>query len=367
MKVKIKKESIIDRLGYLEAIISEKSPKDILSHILFEVEDNTLSLSVTNLETALKCTIEAEIIQPGNVSLLANKFSDIVRNLPKESFITIASDSNNKIKISAGTLKTETHGFSKDDFPSLQTPDFNSSITIAQPLLKELLKKTMFATLKNDDNKPFLNGVYIGIKNEEIQAVGSDGFRLSNVKRKLDKLCPEEIAVIIPNRTVNELFKVLNSSSGEVIIAVSKKQILFKMDDIIFLSRLIEEKFPKFDQVIPKECNHSIIIETAKLENGLRLVKPYLDEKNPRVTFTFTDNQLELKTSSDTGTSDYSMNIDFSGETLSIPFKIDYLFEYIRAVEAEKITMNIINTKSQVKFQADNDSDYNYITMPMRF
>ncbi len=366
MKIRIKKENIIDRLGFMETIISEKSPKEILSHILFEVEGNVLNLSVTNLETALKCTITAEIIQPGNISILANKFSDIVRNLPKESEITISSDSNNKIIITANKLKTETQGFSKDDFPTLQTPDFSAQLSIPQPLLKELLKKTMFATLRNDDNKPFLNGIFLNIKGEKISAVGSDGFRLSYITRSLNISHPEEISVIIPNRTVVELFKVLNFSSGEVVIAISKKQILFKMDDIIFLSRLIEEKFPKFDQVIPKESNHTISLNIADLEIGLKLVRTTIDEKNPRVNFEFSNNQLELKSMSDIGTTEYSIPIEFSGEPLSIPFKIDYLVEFLKSVESEQINMKIINVKSQVLFETPDDSEYLYITMPMR-
>ncbi|HPN29753.1 MAG TPA: DNA polymerase III subunit beta [bacterium] len=366
MKIIIKRENIVERLAYLESIISEKSVKEILSHILFEAEGGTVTLSVTNLETALKCSIEANVIEAGNISILANKFSDIVRNLPKEAEITIQSTQENKVVITSKKFKTDTQGFNKDQFPTLHEPEFYNTITLPQPLLKELLRKTMYATLKSDNNKPFLNGVFVKIKGEFITTVGSDGYRLGLVERKLNSSCPEEIAVIIPNRTVNDLFKVLNSNSGEVTIAPSKKEILFKMDDIIFLSRIIEEKFPKFDQVIPKECNHRIKLNIKELEGGINLIRPMTEEKSRRINFEFSNGLLELKANSEVGAAEYQIPIEFAGEKIEIPFNIDYICEFLKSLESENITMDIINTKSQVLFKPDNDENHLYITMPMR-
>ncbi len=366
MKIVIKRENIVERLSYLESIISEKSVKEILSHILLEAEGGTVTLSVTNLETALKCSIEANVIEPGNISILANKFSDIVRNLPKDAEITIYSNEENKVIITSKKFKTDTQGFSKDDFPTLHEPEFFNTITMPQPLLKEILKKTMYATLKSDNNKPFLNGVYIKIKGELITTVGSDGYRLGLISRKLNESCPEEIAVIIPNRTVSDLFKVLSSNSGEVTIAPSKKEILFKMEDILFLSRIIEEKFPKYDQVIPTECNHRVNLNIKELETGINLIRPMTEEKSRRINFEFSNGQLELKANSEIGTAEYQIQIDFTGEKIEIPFNIDYICEFLKSLETENIIMDIINTKSQVMFKPENDEFHIYITMPMR-
>ncbi len=366
MKVIIKRENIVERLPYLESIISEKSVKEILSHILFEAEGNTVTLTVTNLETALKCNITATVQESGNISILANKFSDIVRNLPKDSDITITSNSSNKVTITSNKFKTDTQGFTKEDFPTLHEPEFGNTVTVSQPLLKEMLRKTMFSTLKVDNNKPFLNGLFLNIKGDIITTVGSDGFRLALLERKLNASCEEEIAVIIPNKTTQELFKVLSSNTGDVLIAPSKKEILFRIGDILFLSRIIEEKFPKYNQVIPNECNHRVALNIAELEVGINLIRPMTEDKSRRINFEFSNGLLELKSNSEVGASEYQIPIEFAGDRMNIPFNIDYICEFLKSLEAENIFMNIINTKSQVLFKPDNDEKHLYITMPMR-
>jgi len=237
---------------------------------------------------------------------------------------------------------------------------------MSQPLLKEMLRKTMFSTLKVDNNKPFLNGLFLNIKGDIVTTVGSDGFRLALLERKLNEVCPDEIAVIIPNKTVQELFKVLSSNSGDVLIAPSKKEILFRIGDILFLSRIIEEKFPKYNQVIPNECNHRVALNIAELEVGINLIRPMTEDKSRRINFEFTTGLLELKSNSEVGASEYQIPIEFNGDRMNIPFNIDYICEFLKSLESENIFMNIINTKSQVLFKPDNDDKHLYITMPMR-
>ena len=129
MKVRIKRENILNKLTYLETIISEKSPKEILSHILFEAENNAVTLTVTNLESELKCNVDCEVMESGNISILSRVFSHIVKHLPENSEITIQSNKMNKVTISSKkqhSFKTETQGFTKEDFPKPPDMEFKN-------------------------------------------------------------------------------------------------------------------------------------------------------------------------------------------------------------------------------------------------
>ena len=370
MKIKFKKQDIIEKLYYIEGVVSEKNLKEILSHILIEASSGSMTIIATNLETAIKCIVPAEVKKDGNISILSGLFTGIIKKLNKEAEVEIiVQDNKIELKSADNKFRLESQGFTKDDFPSINEPEFSNSITIPQALLKDLFKKTSFATLKNEDtNKPFLLGVYLSVLNDEIFAVGSDGFRLSHIKRKLNQQIKEEFSVIIPNKAVAQLMKILNSETGEVTIALSEKEVLFKIEDIFFLSRIIEEKFPKFEQVIPSECNVSLKLDLKDLERGLNLIRPIVDIGNNRINIELTKNKLYLKVVSDLGQSNYEINdVEYNGKDMSIPFNINYLVEFIKILETDKIFMNVINEKSPILFRPENDNNYIYITMPMRF
>lgn len=361
MKVKLLKKDIIEKISFLENIITEKSLNEILSHFLIIAENDEIKLKSTNLETAMICNVKGQILEPGNISILASKFAENIRNLPDESNITIETE-NNKIMIKSGNKKIKTQGYFKDDIPQIPKIKTEKNITLPQPLLKEILKKTMFATLKNTDGKQFLQGCFVNCENNQINVVGTDGFRLSEITRTI-QFADENLNMIIPNKAVNELFKILGQT-GEVNIKIGRKSAVFEIDDIKYFTRLIEEKFPNYKQLIPTESQTTVIIEKNKIVEALKWLKPYVDD-NKKIIFEFKSNELQIKSESLYGNAKDKINIE-NDLNIQFPLNFDYINDFIKIVQGNNIFMYIINEKSQILFKDELDNDLIYISMPLR-
>lgn len=355
MKIKLKKNK---DLSLFNPILKEKGFNEILSHILLETKsDNVVRISGTNLETALFVDVECEVLESGDISL-NNQIMSTLANLQE---FELSSDDNNINIKSNGNFRTKTQGYRKDDFPQINRKKADLELKFQADKLKTAFKNTFFSTLKSN-SKPFLQGVAIKGKTNCICFAGSDGFRLAEYK--VDVKNDSEFVIIIPNNAVTELLSLLPNDDTEVKVSLSGKQSVFEFENKIFVTRVIEEKFPNYEQVIPSEFNGSIMLNKKELETGLKLISPYVDIKKNKIVLILSENKLLLSASCETGNSEYEIDCDCQTDT-KLSMNINNLKDLLKIVDNE-IELKYINDKSAITFKKDDTDNYIYITMPMR-
>ncbi|MBU1077187.1 MAG: DNA polymerase III subunit beta, partial [Spirochaetes bacterium] len=248
MKLTITKEKLLKSLQLAEDIITSKNTMSILSNLLLETVGKELKVISTDLETAIKIHVNADIKAEGAITVFAKKFTEVIRELPNDD-IEIDVDEEKYIKIRSKNAQVKANfriiGIPKNDYPVLPEFKKEKTITLPQNVFKDMIRKSIFSVSK-DEIQGTISGVKLELNDGKLRLVATDARRLSLIDYKLDSNFSIE-GVIIPQKVLSELLKILNEE-GNIEISIGEKQIYFKIDNIELISRLIDGKFPDYNQ-----------------------------------------------------------------------------------------------------------------------
>ena len=240
MKIICNRSKLIERVNIVLKAVSSKSTMPILGCLILEVSNN-IKLITTDMELGIETIVDGEIIEPGKIALDAKFFSEIIRKLP-DDIVTIETDYDYNATISCGKSKFNIVGKSGEDFPALPTISRETSISLSQFALKEIIRQTVFS-IAYDENNKIMTGELFEIENDVLKAVSLDGHRISIRKIQLNNNY-SPIKVIVPGKTLNEVSKILSDNTEKnVNIFFTDKHMLFEFDNTLVVSRLIEGEY----------------------------------------------------------------------------------------------------------------------------
>lgn len=362
MKLKIKKDVLIDGLQKVQSIVNPRTTLPILSNILFRAENDRLWLSATDLEVSVRASVEAEVIREGAVTLHARRAFSIFRELSGPE-IEIDVDENDVAHIRCASSYMKLIGISEDDFPPLPAFDEGSSYSIDQGLFKAALQKTAYAA-STDETRQVLNGVLLSFRNERLTAVATDGRRLALAEQEVEFPEDAEIDLVVPSKTVNELTRTLGET-GPLKIIATNKQVAFDFGDMLVVSRLIEGTYPNFRQVIPASSEQRVPVEREALMMAVRRVALMTTDQSRSVRLNFTRNKLEINTeTAEVGEAHESIAIKYTENDIAVAFNPEFLIDPLRALDSDEIYMEITDELSPGVIKAD--VPFLYVLMPMR-
>lgn len=251
MQFKTSKDTFLKAISAVLGAINPKANLPILANVLVQSNGpDELKLTATDLEIGILTSCPARITEEGAVTIPAKKLHDIIRELPPEEVeVTVAKNFAVNIKTNKSFFKIM--GLEPDEFPKLPEPTPEHSFKLEQRILKQCLALVVFA-ISRDDARYTLNGALLISKNNSLRFVATDGKRLASIKKDIELPKNTNIEVIIPAKTIAELLKTLTDESTEVGIAYAQNQMVFQCGETTITSRLIEGKFPNYEQVIPK-------------------------------------------------------------------------------------------------------------------
>ncbi len=352
-----------EALQVLQSIIGTNSTLPILTNVLMEItETKELALTSTNLEVGIQFKLEAEIIEPGICTLPCKKMFEITRELIGDKVeIEISSDNIGIIKCANGVYRLM--GMAGDEFPRLPRLSKINSIKINENTLKSLLKKTAYA-ISSDETRYVLNGVYFIISKGDIVVVATDGRRLAMVSKKEIADPSLEVDIIIPAKTVNELMRVL-SGDDPIEMLFSETQVGFQRENMLMVSRLIEGKFPKYEQVIPKSSREKVNLDREEFLSLVRRVALMTNAKSSQLRFRFHDGCLTVTASNpEIGEAKDDMGIEYKGDDFSIAFNPVYMQDALKALDDEKVTLELSEPTLPGVIKVDDT--FTYVIMPMK-
>lgn len=361
MKLRINREDLLHSIQAVQGIITTKATLPILSHILLEAEKDRLKLTTTDLDMGLTFITTADVTESGSITLPGKKFNDIIKELGQNE-INITTKKNNSVLIETEMCQFKLMGLSQEEFPKL--PEFKNKqvIKLEQPDLKKILSMTSFA-VSFDETRYILNGILFKIQDNNLTAVATDGRRLAIIEKKISTSGEQNIQIIIPIKAIQELNRNLSEEGGLSLI-LGGNQVMFELEGLSMISRLIEGEFPDYQQVIPPPAPNKIKTDRQLLLGALRRAALLATPDYQAVKLEIFKKKLVVsKATPDLGESREELDIEYAGKELMVGFNPNYLIDVLKNIEDETIELEVTESEKPGVVRL---ADYTYIVLPMR-
>lgn len=366
MKLVCSKSNLLDGVRIVSKAIPNKTTMSILQCILVNASDS-IKLTANDMELGIETIVEGDIIEPGIVALEAKLFLNIVNSFKNnDDIIEIETDDTYQTVIKSGNTVMKIVGKSGEDFSYLPNIEKLDSISLSQFTLRELINQTIFSISDNDTNK-IITGELFEVNEDKLRVASSDGHRISVRKVYLKNSYPKK-KVIVPGKALSEISKILsNDTDRDVVIFFTNKHIVFEFDNTTVVSRLIEGDYFSIDQMLSSDYETKVTINKIKLldviERAMVLVKE--GDKKP-IIMNITDENMELKLRSTSGSVDDLVDIAKSGKDLMIGFNPKFFIDALRVIDEENVDIYLVNSKAPC-FIKDSEESYVYMILPVNF
>jgi DNA polymerase-3 subunit beta len=361
----VSRDALLKPLQAVSGIVERRQTLPILANVLLEQKDGWLFVTATDLEMQITANSELPSKQDQSVTVGARKLQDLLRALPEESTLNVDTAAG-KMTVRAGRSRFNLQTLPAADYPRIGLAQERlQTIALPQREFRGLLKLAEFA-MAQQDIRYYLNGMLLVIDKGSLQAVATDGHRLSYASITVPGNYSRQ-EVILPRKTVLELGKLLEDSDAEVTIDVLTNQVRFRFSNIELVSKVVDGKFPDYNRVIPSGHSKQIELSRAELLQALQRAAILSNEKFRGVRLVLGTDQLKIIcTNSEQEEAEEEIEIAYKGEALDIGFNITYLLDVLHNLAAERVVLSLGDANSSALITMPERSDYKYVVMPMR-
>ena len=372
MKIKIKKELLLDNLNKVSKAISTKNLIPILSGIKFDLSKDGLTLTASDNDITIQTFIPIEkdnmfIEKEGSIIIQGKYILDIVKKLPDE-YVNIEVIDELKILISAGNSEFNLNGINKREYPNISLENSKNYVKINNKNFKTIINQTVFAT-SNDESRPILTGINIKIVGDIFECCATDSYRLAKKQEKLIESTTENYNIIIPAKNISELIKVLPESTTDLEIHIFNNKVLFKQDNLLFQSRLISGNYPNINNLIPNDSFLKIKASLSDLYDVIDRASILTSDKEKNiVTLETKNNTLIVKSSSaEIGRVEEKMNITKdTEENIIISFSAKYMMEALKSFVGDEVELSFVGEVKPIIIKDINDEKLIQLVLPIR-
>lgn len=369
MKIVFNRQSISEAISPLMCAVSGKSTMPGIEGILIEaVEPDTCTLTTFDLEKGVQITIHPEVLEGGSYIINAQKFNQTVKVMDGDE-VTLTVDDKLTATFEAGKSTHKMNALRGSDFPEIPHLSGDKGFVINQAVLKKMIGKVSHAMGVNDQ-RPVLNGCYFKIVENNLLTVTCDGFRLAKCAIATEMTnagaegVPMNYSFIIPVKTVGELQRMLlDSEEEDARIFVSRKNILMKLGDLTFFSRLIDGEYIDYDRVILSSHRISVEVDRSALLSALDRAALITEERiagsvRSHVKLQIEGDLLKIFANSTAGSTYDELPIEHEGDDLTIAFNNRYLIDSLRSCTADTVKISMTSALTSINIEpSDNEKD----------
>ena len=371
MKLTINKADILDVLSKVQGLTGRRSGLAVTECVRIKASESSIQIVATDLETAYEGNFPADIQSPGTIAISARKLYEIIREFPSQD---ILMDQSENRWINIGNEKVQYHlvAMNPDDFPEPPILEITDFFTIETADLKKMIEKSTIISGIGEDKKPHINGVWLEYLKERqpplIWMASTDGSRLSKYEIASDpqQKPPTNEGVLVPKKGLHEVSKFLEP--GETIkIGIQGSYFVLKSETETFCIRMLEGKFPSYDEIIERQDGYKIVIEKERFLKMVKRMSILCTDTYRAAIFTFNDDRLIINaTNPDIGESKEEMNIDYKGDKIEVAFNPRFFIDAANGIEDQKLELNVVSEEKACLITGVEDKSYISAIMPMR-
>lgn len=363
MKFTCHKHTLQEGILVTQKAITGKTTMPILEGIYIKAESGGLTLIGSDIDISIETVVEADVQKTGIVVIDSKIFGEIIKKLP-DSDVTMEVVENNTIQITCEKSVFNVVYMNADEYPELPSIDENKNIKIQQDILKNMIKSTSFA-IAQDETRPILQGVLVEIKDKNINLVALDGYRLAIKSEYIENNI--DVEVVIPGKTLNEVYRILEDNDSVIDITFTDNHILFNLNKTKIISRLLEGKFVNYRSLLPEEFKILVTVKRQELQNSIERASLMAKEGNSSlIRLSIQDDTLILTSNSQLGNVREEVDINLQGENIEIAFNARYLLDVLKRMEEEEISLQLTSNVSPCIIKNQNTESYKYLVLPVR-
>ena len=369
MKIKFNREQLLNAINIVSKAVSSKTTMPILECLLITAFEDRVVLTANDLELAIETSIheKCEVLETGRTAVEARLFSDIVRKIAADADSDVMMEADGSIIIlTSGSSEFRIQEKDPDQFPLLPAINEENYIMVSQFTLREIIKDTIFSIAPNDSNK-MMTGELFEVYGNHLKAVSLDGHRISIRTTELKAEYGDRKAVI-PGKTLNEIQKILpGDAEKDVAIYFDRNHIMFRFDDTVMVSRLIDGEYFRIDSMLSSDYETKVNVNKKEfldnIERSTILIRE--TDKKPLI-LNIKDGEMNLRLNSIVGSLNSDILINKTGKDLMIGFNPKFILDALRVIEDEEVSMYMTNPKAPC-FIRDDEGKYIYLILPINF
>ena len=362
-------ENLARGLSIVSRAVSSRSTLPVLANVLLKTEDAGLKLTATNLEIGITYWVPGKIETDGATTVPAKLLTDLVNSLPAGDKIDLELTAGESLHLRSGRFETHIKGIDAEEFPAIQAAGERPTTRVAQDVLRKALNETTFAAA-SDEARPILTGVLARFEGNQLTLAAADNYRIAVKTIPILDAVPET-SVVIPARALNELARVLSDTNDavEIVLAGGRNQVLFHLEGVDLVSRLIDGQFPNYQQVVPKEHTTRAVLDREELLRAVRPAALIAHESANIVKFQVGgEGEAGITVSANAEVGDHVGQVEAAveGNGTTIAFNARYLADVLTNVDAEQFALELNGPLSPGVFKPVGDDSYVHVVMPVR-
>ncbi|MDR0513151.1 MAG: DNA polymerase III subunit beta [Treponema sp.] len=364
MKFKCERSVLQKEIAIANEIIASKNVISILSNIYLEAADSSLTIRATDMKVNFETKVPVEVVEPGSVTVYADKFAGILNSIPDGEMEFEQKESRINIGTAVKKAKFQLKSIASDKFPEFSAA---GKEFFQMPIrdLKSMIKETIFA-VSNDETRHFMNGLFFEKSEGKFIMVATDGRRLAFINKPAEKAPADFSGVIIPSKILNLVLK-RAGEEGNVDVCVSDKNIFIQFGSYKLSSVLIEGQFPNYRRVIPESQLNKFKVNRVEMLDALRRVSLLVEEKSHRVYLGLSSGMISVYCEeNDIGNAREEISCTYEGEEQTIALNYRYLEEPFKVMTADEINILFTDPNKTITIMPVPEQDFFHIVMPMQ-
>lgn len=342
MKFIVSSSALLKQLQLVSGVLNSNAKLPILDNFLFDIKDQTLTISASDLETTMTTTLSLDKSDSdGSIAIPAKLLLDTLKTFPEQPLTVDIDEKTMSIEISSDAGKYKLVGQFADEFPKLPEMEDTSKIEVDSGVLLEAITKTLFAT-GNDELRPVMSGVLFELGSDHITFVATDAHKLVRYNRK-DAKAEVNASMILPKKPLQLLKNILGNVDDPVQVEYNTSNARFACENITLICRLIDGKFPNYDAVIPKENPNKLTIGRTALLNSIKRVSIFSNKTTHQVRLKMAGSELSISAEDldFQNEANERLTCQYEGEDMEIGFNSRFLLEMLQNLHTDNINLEM--------------------------
>lgn len=365
MKFRCERDVLADAVGSAgRAATNRSGTLPVLAGVRMEVAGDTLTVTGTDLELTIRLSVEVGGDVDGAAVVPARLVGDIVKALPAGAVeVSLASDGDGAMSISAGRSEFSVRPLSLDDYPAQAEPA-GEAVTLSAETMSDALRQVVRAA-STDDARAVLTGVLLASEDEGVRMVATDSYRLAVRDLPDSSVLGSGQKVLIPGRALNELQRLMGDEEN-LTVRFGEREATFEAGSTRLSTRLIEGDFPNYRNLLPSEYPNLLTVSKASMLEAIRRVKILAQDSTP-VRLRLGGDTVQLTAiTQDVGEAAETIDASYDGAEMEVAFNPDYLSAGIDAIDADDVTLATMDPMKPAVLRGAGDDEYLYLLMPVR-